>query len=123
MFMQLEQLKTLAGVERLCINLNFLPNNKARLVVTCANDTEKATDNDLCEALKRPIVVEGTLGELDTFLTTELLNADRLTVTPVAEPAPTEAPQTVAQPTTTAAPEPIPQAEPEPANEEDEFCL
>ncbi|GIU40993.1 hypothetical protein TUM3794_20310 [Shewanella colwelliana] len=78
MLNQLTQLKTLCGAERLNFSINFLADNKARVVLT-TQVAASATGN-LAELVKRPIVLTGSLSDIDMLLTNELLNlADDVT--------------------------------------------
>ncbi|MGI2115569.1 hypothetical protein ACRWQL_00815 (plasmid) [Shewanella sp. HL-SH4] len=72
MFNQLAELKNIGGVERLNFSIEFLSGNTARVVIT--SQINKAATGELATLLKRPIVVTGTLSDLDMMLTNELFN-------------------------------------------------
>lgn len=70
MFSQLNELKAIGGVERLNFSVEFLQDNKARVVIT--SQINNSADSQLAELLKRPIVVTGNLSDLDMMLTNEI---------------------------------------------------
>ncbi|WP_076414907.1 hypothetical protein [Shewanella sp. UCD-KL12] len=72
MFSQLNELKTIGGVERLNFSIEFLQSNNARVVIT--SQINSTADSQLAEVLKRPIVVTGSLSDLDMMLTNEIFN-------------------------------------------------
>lgn len=72
MFRQLAELKTIAGLERVNFSVDFLASNQARVVITSKVNSEASSD--LTGLLKRPIVVEGSLSDLDTLLINEIFN-------------------------------------------------
>ena len=72
MFNQLAELKTIGGVERLNLSIEFLQGNTARVVIT--SQVNKTATGELATLLKRPIVVTGALSDLDMMLTNEIFN-------------------------------------------------
>ncbi|WP_282109247.1 hypothetical protein [Shewanella algicola] len=86
MLNQLNQLKTIGGAERINFSIQFLPSNKARVVLTSQVDT-KAT-GELADLLRTPIVLTGSLSDIDTMLTNELFNlADQVEQVPTCTTA------------------------------------
>ncbi|MFV7762310.1 MULTISPECIES: hypothetical protein [Shewanella] len=72
MLNQLTQLNTIGGAERLNFSIVFLGNNKARVVLT--SKVQDSATGELAELLKRPIVVTGSLSDIDMMLANELFN-------------------------------------------------
>ena len=72
MLNQLSQLKTIGGAERINFSIQFLPLNKARVVLT--TQVESNAQGELADLLRTPIVLTGSLVDIDNMLTNELFN-------------------------------------------------
>jgi len=72
MLNQLSQLKTIGCAERINFSIQFLPLNKARVVLT--TQVESNAQGELADLLRTPIVLTGSLVDIDNMLTNELFN-------------------------------------------------
>ncbi|MEH6454736.1 MAG: hypothetical protein V7749_00310 [Cocleimonas sp.] len=72
MLNQLNQLNTIGGAERINLSIQFLAANKARVVVTTQVDSNAT--GDLADLLRNPIVLTGSLSDIDVMLTNELFS-------------------------------------------------
>ncbi len=102
MFTQLNELKTIGGVERLNFSVEFLKDNTARVVIT--SQVNNSANSELAELLKRPIVATGSLSDLDMLLTNEIFNFSTSITHPNATPSNEQASASPTQETTVNAP-------------------
>lgn len=72
MLNQLNQLKTIGGAERINFSIQFTTDNKARVILT--SQVNAAATGDLADLLRTPIVMVGSLADIDMMLTNELFN-------------------------------------------------
>ena len=72
MLNQLNQLKTIGGAERINFSIQFTADNKARVILT--SQINAAATGELADLLRTPIVMMGSLADIDMMLTNELFN-------------------------------------------------
>lgn len=86
MLANLKPLLEATGANKINFSLDILTPNKVRAIIH-VNCTDKAKDAELAEGLKYPIVVEGSLADLDMMLVNAIMNID---LTPPAKVTPTQ---------------------------------
>lgn len=72
MLNQLSQLKAIGGAERINFSIQFTADNKARVILTSQVNT--SATGELADLLRSPIVIVGSLSDIDMMLTNELFN-------------------------------------------------
>ncbi|SUJ10509.1 hypothetical protein [Shewanella morhuae] len=72
MLNQLNQLKTIGGAERINFSIQFMADNKARVILT--SQVNATATSELADLLRTPIVLTGSLSDIDMMLTNELFN-------------------------------------------------
>jgi hypothetical protein len=72
MLNQLNQLKAIGGAERINFSIQFITDNKARVILT--SQVNAAATGQLADLLRSPIVLTGSLADIDIMLTNELFN-------------------------------------------------
>jgi hypothetical protein len=72
MLNQLTQLNTNGGAKRINLSIEFLSTNKTRVVLT--TQVEANAQGELADLLRTPIVLTGSLTDIDTMLTNELFH-------------------------------------------------
>jgi hypothetical protein len=92
MLTQLNQLNTIGGAERINFSIQFLSANKVRVVLTTQVDAN--AKGELADLLRTPIVLTGSLSDIEIMLTNELFslseNANHSTSNAAALSAPTD---------------------------------
>ncbi|MEO3684606.1 hypothetical protein ABHN84_20285 [Shewanella vesiculosa] len=92
MLTQLNQLNTIGGAERINLSIQFLAANKVRVVLTTQVDAN--AKGELADLLRTPIVLTGSLPDIEIMLTNELFslseNVTHSTSNVAAHPAPTD---------------------------------